>query len=44
MAGVNAGIKSILVQTGNTPVAVEEATYTAPNLLDAVRFVVEGSI
>jgi D-glycero-D-manno-heptose 1,7-bisphosphate phosphatase len=39
MAGVNAGTKTILVQTGNTPETSEEATYTAVNLLEAVRYI-----
>ena len=39
MAGVNAGTKTILVQTGNTPETSEEATYTAANLLEAVRYI-----
>lgn len=39
MAGVNAGTKTILVQTGNTPVTSTEATYTAPNLLEAVEYI-----
>ena len=41
MAGVNAGTKTILVQTANVPVTSTEATYTAPHLLDAVRYIVE---
>lgn len=40
MAGVNAGTKTILVKTANVPVTAEQATYTAPNLLDAVKFAV----
>lgn len=40
MAGINAGTKTILVQTANVPVVVDRATYTAPNLLDAVRYAV----
>jgi D-glycero-D-manno-heptose 1,7-bisphosphate phosphatase len=39
-AGINAGIKTILVQTANVPEVAEQATYTAPNLLDAIRYVV----
>lgn len=39
MTGVNAGTKTILVQTGNTPVTSREATYTAPTLLEAVRYI-----
>ncbi|MCR4281017.1 MAG: HAD family hydrolase [Candidatus Kaiserbacteria bacterium] len=39
MAGVNAGTKTILVKTANVPVESKEATYTAPNLLDAVQYI-----
>lgn len=39
MAGVNAGTKTILVQTGNEPVTSKEANHTAPNLLEAVRYI-----
>jgi histidinol-phosphate phosphatase family protein len=39
-AGVNAGTKTILVKTAIVPVTSDEATYTAPNLLDAVKYVV----
>jgi D-glycero-D-manno-heptose 1,7-bisphosphate phosphatase len=42
MAGVNAGTKTILVKTANVPVSSEEATYTAPNLLDAAKYVVNN--
>lgn len=38
-AGINAGTKTILVKTANVPVDVNEATYTAPNLLDAVKYI-----
>lgn len=40
MAGINAGTKTILVQTANVSVVSDQATYTAPNLLDAVRYAV----
>lgn len=40
MAGINAGTKTILVKTANIPVTAEQATYTAPNLLDAVKYAV----
>lgn len=43
MAGVNAGTKTVLVETANTPVTSAEATYTAPNLLDAVRYIIANS-
>jgi len=39
LTGVNAGTKTILVQTGNTPVVSPEATYTATDLLDAVKYI-----
>ncbi|HEY5152905.1 MAG TPA: HAD-IIIA family hydrolase, partial [Candidatus Saccharimonadales bacterium] len=39
MTGVNAGTKTILVQTGNEPVVSPEATYAAANLRDAVRYI-----
>lgn len=38
-AGINAGTKTILVKTANVPVEVEEATYTAQNLLEVVRYI-----
>ncbi len=37
-AGINAGVKTILVKTANVPVVADQATYTAPNLLDAVKY------
>ena len=40
MAGVNAGTKTILVKTARVPAESKEATYTAPNLLDAVKHIV----
>jgi D-glycero-D-manno-heptose 1,7-bisphosphate phosphatase len=39
MAGVNAGTKTILVQTGNAPVVSVEATYTARSILEAVEYI-----
>lgn len=39
MAGVNAGTKTILVKTANVPVESDEATYTAPTLLNAIRHI-----
>jgi D-glycero-D-manno-heptose 1,7-bisphosphate phosphatase len=39
MAGINAGTKTILVKTANVPVTAPEATYTAPNLLGAIRYI-----
>lgn len=43
IAGKNAGTKTILVKTANTPVEVQEADYTAPTLLDAVKYVVRNT-
>lgn len=40
MAGINAGTKTILVETANTSVVVPEAIYTAPNLLNAAQYIV----
>lgn len=42
-AGINAGTKTILVKTASLPVEAPQATYTAANLLDAARYVVEHS-
>lgn len=42
-AGINAGVKTILVKTANIPVTAEQATYTAPNLLNAIEYVVKHS-
>jgi D-glycero-D-manno-heptose 1,7-bisphosphate phosphatase len=44
MAGLSAGTKTILVQTGNNPVISPEANYTAPHLLNAVRYIAAGTI
>jgi len=38
-AGINAGTKTILVQTGNVPVTSDKVTYTAANLLEAVQYI-----
>jgi len=44
LAGINAGCKgSILVKTANEDVVSPEAVYTAPNLLDAVHYIVANS-
>lgn len=40
-AGINAGTKTILVKTGIRDVVSEDATYTANNLLEAAKYVVE---
>lgn len=42
-AGINAGTKTILVKTANENVEAPEANYTAPNLLDATKYVVANS-
>lgn len=39
VAGINAGARTILVETGNKPVASDEATYTAANLLAAAQYI-----
>lgn len=39
MAGLNAGTKAILVETANVPETSVDATYTAPNLLAAIRYI-----
>ncbi len=39
MAGINAGTKTILVKTANVSVEAKQATYTALNLLDAVKYI-----
>lgn len=38
-SGINAGMKTVLVKTANKSVEVKEATYTAPNFLDAVKYI-----
>jgi histidinol-phosphate phosphatase family protein len=38
-AGLNAGTKAILVKTANKPEESPEATYTAPTLMDAIRYI-----
>ncbi len=43
MAGVNAGCRSILVDTGWDIVETDKAVYVAPKLMDAVRYIVEKS-
>lgn len=40
-AGVSAGTKTILVKTGLHPVSSDEATFTAGNLLEAAKYIVE---
>ncbi len=39
MAGVNAGTKTILVKTGNSPVTSAEADYTALTLEEAIDYI-----
>jgi histidinol-phosphate phosphatase family protein len=43
MAGVNAGTRTILVKTANIDVVSDEAEYTAKNLLEAAKYIVENS-
>ncbi len=43
LAGVNAGCKSILVDTGWDIVQTDKAVYTAPKLFDAAKYIVENS-
>jgi len=43
VCGVNAGARTVLVKTANDPVESQEAEYTAPTLLDAVKYVVANS-
>ncbi len=43
MAGINAGTKTVLVKTANMNVEASEADYTAPNLMDAVKYIVAHS-
>ena len=38
-AGISAGTRTILVKTGNNPVEATAATYTAKDLLEAVRYI-----
>lgn len=40
--GINAGTKTILVQTGSI-LEASEATYVAPNLLEAIKYIVAQS-
>ncbi len=42
-AGINAGTKTILVQTANVSVTADQADYNAPSLLEAVKYIVEHS-
>ena len=39
MTGINAGTKTILVKTGVPTVEAQEATFTAPSLLEAVAYI-----
>ena len=39
MTGLNAGTKAVLVKTGIPTVESEEATFTAPTLLEAVQYI-----
>lgn len=42
MAGVNAGTKTILVETGNSPVSSKEADFTATTLVDAIQHIAQA--
>lgn len=42
MTGVNAGTKTILVQTGVPTVTSDQATYTAPSLLEAMLYIMKA--
>ena len=42
-AGINAGTKTIMVKTGMDNEDAPQANYTAPDLLSAVKYVVENS-
>ncbi len=39
MAGINAGTKTILVETANVPETSKQATFTTHNLLVAIRYI-----
>jgi len=39
-AGMNVGMKTVLVETGKRSVVSEEATYTAAHLLEAAQYIV----
>ena len=41
MAGVNAGARGVLVKTGLPSASSAEADYTAPTLLEAVRYIAD---
>jgi D-glycero-D-manno-heptose 1,7-bisphosphate phosphatase len=40
-AGLGAGAKAILVKTANKPEDSEDATYTATNLLEAIKYIAD---
>jgi len=42
MTGVNAGTKTILVKTGVPTVESDQATFTAPSLLEAVQYIAQN--
>ena len=42
-AGINAGTKTILVKTGNTPVTSKDATHTAADILEAIEYIAANS-
>lgn len=41
-AGTNAGTRTILVKTGKHPIRTDSADFTADNLFDAARFIVDS--
>lgn len=43
LAGVNAGTKTVLVKTANIDTQAPEATFTAQNLLEAVKYIIDNS-
>ncbi len=43
MAGINAGCKSILVDTGWDIIKTDKAEFIAPTLMDAARYIVKAS-
>ncbi len=44
LSGIHAGTKTILVKTANVPVESKEATFTAPTLLEAVKYIVDNYV
>jgi ribonucleotide monophosphatase NagD (HAD superfamily) len=42
LTGVNAGVRTILVMSGAPDAVAPQATFTAPSLLEAVRYIAES--